>query len=54
MGEHHSDEIVEVEGGVIFIGIPVHVEQDTCSKRTQTLHDGYGEVAMALLCFSAL
>lgn len=40
--------------------IPLHVGQDTCSKRTQaqpqitTQHDGDGEVAMAVVCVTAL
>ena len=42
------------------MAIPLHVGRDTCSKRTQTQsqimtqHDGDGEVAMAVLCVTAL
>jgi hypothetical protein len=39
---------------VIFIGIPLHVEQYNCSKRKQPHHNGDGEVAMVVPCFTAL
>jgi hypothetical protein len=46
--------VCEVDGAVIFVGIPLQKGQDTCSKGKQTQHDGDGEVAMAVLCFTAL